>query len=517
MSTTITQFTIPHNLGFAALQKKLAADPRLHYEGRQTFIRTFFDTFDWLLFNANRTLERECRQQYCQLRLRQLRSDQSVFVLGHSEEPGLASSLPDGVFRRQLEKIIEARRVLPLFSIRSTQYIFSLRNDEGKILVRLVIEQNTLLLDKGKNRSLGKRLRLLPLRGYRSELGQMIEYVSSNLRLLPSTEDVVVRGLHAIGRQPNDYTLKQETVLSPEMPAGLACKLIQQPLLDVMRRNEQGILDNIDIEFLHDYRVAARAARAILMQCKKIYNPEVSQYLANELKWLGEVTGPLRDADVYLQRMPEYQQQLPDKLIAGLDIFKNYLHEQHSIYLGKVREIMLSERYDKFFLAWKNFIADRNTEKDTSTIIQHANSRVDKMYRRVIREGNAITNQSPDSDLHELRKTCKKLRYLLEYMQNLYDRKSTRLIIHALKKLQNNLGEFQDLCIQIETLNHFNDTIVDTRKYHKSKKALMQLVRQMQKHKRGVRKEFHKVFTGFDTANTHDLLNGLLSTSTDNV
>jgi CHAD domain-containing protein len=515
MSTTTTQFTVPRNRALSALRQNLTTVPGLQYEGRLTVERTFFDTFDWLLYNAKQTLEQEVRQQHSQLRLRPLCGDQSMSVLIYQDSPGLVCDLPQGVFRRQLEKIIDVRRVLPLFRMRSTQHQFSLRDEEDKVRLRLVIEQNTLLSDKGTNRSLGKRLRLQPLRGYSGELGQMIEFVLSELKLQPVAEDILEKGLLAIGRKPNDYVLKQEVQISRNMAADTACRKILQSLLDIVRRNEDGIRNNIDAEFLHDYRVAARAARAIFMQCKKRIDPGVSQHLIGELKWLGEVTGPLRDADVYLQQMPKFEQQLPDKLIAGLDIFKQHLHEQHSMYLNKVCEMLDSRRYHDFFKSCQEFILETSIIEGMPTILDHTNSRINKMYRRALDEGKAINDASPDEDLHELRKTCKKLRYLLEYMQNLYDKKSIRGITRALKNLQNNLGEFQDLCVQIDTLSHFNDTLIDIKKNRKSKKALARLIQQMQQRKQSVRKEFHKVFTDFDTSKTHELLDELVSTSTE--
>jgi len=39
-----------------------------------------------------------------------------------------------------------------------------------------------------------------------------------------------------------------------------------------------------------------------------------------------------------------------------------------------------------------------------------ADQRIWKIYRRAMKEGQAIAETSPDEDLHELRKTCEKLR-----------------------------------------------------------------------------------------------------------
>jgi len=84
-----------------------------------------------------------------------------------------------------------------------------------------------------------------------------------------------------------------------------------------------------------------------------------------------------------------------------------------------------------------------------------ANQRIWRMVRRVIKEGGAINASSPPEDLHELRKSCKKLRYLMEFFQSLYPADEIQHLIKALKFLQNQLGEYQDVHVQIASLATF--------------------------------------------------------------
>ncbi len=57
--------------------------------------------------------------------------------------------------------------------------------------------------------------------------------------------------------------------------------------------------------------------------------------------------------------------------------------------------------------------------------------------------------------MHELRKTCKNLRYLLEFFQSFYPSNAMRTLVKALKGLQDNLGEFQDYQVQGEAMLSF--------------------------------------------------------------
>ena len=69
------------------------------------------------------------------------------------------------------------------------------------------------------------------------------------------------------------------------------------------------------------------------------------------------------------------------------------------------------------------------------------------MARRVRKEGRAIGPDSPPEEMHELRKSCKKLRYLMEFFQSLYPAVEVRGC-QALKTILDNLGGFQDLAVQ---------------------------------------------------------------------
>ena len=44
-----------------------------------------------------------------------------------------------------------------------------------------------------------------------------------------------------------------------------------------------------------------------------------------------------------------------------------------------------------------------------------ASERIWRMYKKVLKAGRAVTADGPAEEMHELRKDCKKLRYLIEF------------------------------------------------------------------------------------------------------
>jgi CHAD domain-containing protein len=92
-----------------------------------------------------------------------------------------------------------------------------------------------------------------------------------------------------------------------------------------------------------------------------------------------------------------------------------------------------------------------------------AASRIGRAHRRVLRDGSAITATSPPESLHELRKRCKELRYLLEFFGSLYDPGQHWQAVRELKALQDCLGEFQDTQVQHEEIRVFAAQMMEQR------------------------------------------------------
>jgi CHAD domain-containing protein len=84
-------------------------------------------------------------------------------------------------------------------------------------------------------------------------------------------------------------------------------------------------------------------------------------------------------------------------------------------------------------------------------------------HRRVLDGGAAITPASPAQSLHDLRKGCKELRYLLEIFAPVYEPGAAWRAVRELKGLQDCLGEFQDTDVQRGELRSFAAAMLDQR------------------------------------------------------
>jgi CHAD domain-containing protein len=121
------------------------------------------------------------------------------------------------------------------------------------------------------------------------------------------------------------------------------------------------------------------------------------------------------------------------------------------------------------------------------------------MYKRVLKEGRAIEPGSPAEELHELRKSCKKLRYLLEFFAGLYAKSDVKALVKLLKKLLDNLGRFQDFAVQADSLRAMAQRMRDEGRAETDTLLTMGvLVGDLLKRQQHARAEFAAIFSGFD-------------------
>lgn len=240
--------------------------------------------------------------------------------------------------------------------------------------------------------------------------------------------------------------------LTAQMPAGKALRLICRQQLQRIELHRPGARLGRDPEELHDLRVAVRRTRSALGEFRKLFPEQTVERFRAEFRWLGEVSGPVRDLDVYLEHLPAYRALLPMEAAAALDPFRSFLLHHRRAERRRLARNLDSVRMQRLLVDWQRFLEGTDgsvwPEDATRPEGEIAQRHVWRLYRRFVRQGAAITADSPDHDLHRLRITGKKLRYLLEFFRGLYSAAEADLLIGAMKGIQDFLGEYQDCTVQ---------------------------------------------------------------------
>jgi CHAD domain-containing protein len=439
-------------------------------EPASTVRRTWLDTFDWRLHRAGFALQRVERSRATgTLRLTRTTGDDVLAVAAPPPAPTAARAaypldtvVPPGPMRSLVEPVVEMRALQPVATQRFVVRSYRVLNDDEKTVARVVIEHPAG--GRASSAGTGSRVSVVASRGYSAEAAATARIVAKVPGLTPSHQSMLAQALTATGRTAGDYSSKLDIAMSREMPTEYAVRRIMRALLDAAQRNLPGVIAGTDTEFLHDLRVAVRRARSALKVTGEALPTEQADAASVALKWLGDLTTPTRDLDVYLLGLDQLAAEVtaPGWNASQLGPFRDFLvAAQASEQVVLVRSLR-SVRAKRAFAAWAAVSTGGDLSDDPAATVTAgsrvgavAKSAVTRAFKRVIKAGAAITAESPASDLHDLRKRCKELRYSLEIFGSLHNAVAQRALIDDLKKLQDCLGEFQDTEVQQHAIRTF--------------------------------------------------------------
>jgi len=404
-------------------------------ERRSTRRRTWLDTFDWRLYNAGLMLEREQTRQGTRLILTRL---DGTAVAEAADPPGLA-------VHELIGSLIAPRVLLPVAKATTVRRSFRLQNADAKSVARLIFEDTPFRLDVTEVRGYGgsaRRARALLDQAFGPVAVGSVAAGPVAAGLLPA--DTM--------RRPGDYSGKIDAPITRDMPAPKAVGTIALRLLDTLEQNVDGVLRDLDTEFLHDLRVAVRRTRSLIKLVGDVL-PEADRISAfgADFKWLGDMTTPVRDLDVHLLGFDDLADGLVAARPADLEPFHDFLRRDRAREFRRLARVLRSQRFRAVTADWRKAMENvpagqhGKTVPYGKTVAALASKRTAKAIDKLIRHGGAITIQSPPESLHDLRKRAKELRYLLEFFAPVQDRGD---LVSDLKKLQDCLGEFQDSEVQ---------------------------------------------------------------------
>ena len=464
MKRDASRFVVPPETSVEDLLAAVRRDFRLRADASTPCRRHYFDSFDWLLYNARTVLYRETAGRDKHLHWQPLDNGPPTHTVPASETPRFAKDLPPGRFRKALAPVLGYRALLPVANVTCRRRSFRILNDDEKTTAHLIVEENTVATNaiRSHQASLNATLRVTPIKGYEDTALALGRFLRKTLDLKDHDTPLLLDALNALGHKPGGTAAKNDPVLDPALRADEAVRLLLRSLLRTIEINEPGLRADTDTEFLHDFRVAVRRTRSVLSQLKTVLPPDVLAHYRPEFKWLGGVTGPTRDLDVYLLKFGKYQSWVPPRVRDDLEPLRDFLTVEQRREQARLVAALDTPRYRALIDGWRAFLDGPAPDPPPSPeaerpVLAVASARIWRTYKKVIKEGQAIINNpdAPAEALHQLRIRCKKLRYLLELFRSLYPPKALKRLITALKQLQDNLGDFNDFEVQQDTLQQF--------------------------------------------------------------
>lgn len=485
---------------------ELATHLGLHETEVEELDRQFFDTADGRLHGSGATLELRNPLEYPMVRSLVWMRGGQVLASGRVDvgfEPSMGESLPAGPAFDRLREVIEMRRLLPIAEVRSRLSVAAQLDSEEKTTARVLIDVPTL----ADGRELPALLEVRAIRGYETEAGRLVDHLDGRGGFEPtdlSCADFARSMLGAPAFVPSRFSVR----LDPHAPAAEIWSVVLRELHDMMIANFAGTVEDVDSEYLHDFRVAVRRTRSVLQEGNGVLDPAAREHFRAGFKWLGDITTPTRDADVHLLDYPQMLAALAPEYAAALAPLGDLLLKRQRDCQARLATELRSPRRAQLAAEWEEFLggdgpwsqgsgAAPDADRRASEVVA---ARIARAQRRLVRDGRAIDRSSPPEALHDLRKDAKRLRYLLECFGTLFPAEELAVTVRPLKSLQDVLGEFQDTEVQARALAELGRQLDLEGASTETILAMGGAIEQLSVRSARARREFAARFAAFDAA-----------------
>jgi CHAD domain-containing protein len=200
---------------------------------------------------------------------------------------------------------------------------------------------------------------------------------------------------------------------------------------------------------VHQMRVTTRRLRAALQAFPTVVS-EPTARLRGELRWLGQVLGDARDAEVLEQYFEQELATTPVELVIGPAQARvtAYFAPAHAAGREAVLEALDSPRYWGILDDLDRLLEDPlGTAAATAPAAEILPQAVVHAYRRakhrMQRARRAPAGATRDVALHDARKAAKRARYAAEAVEPVFGKKAKRFA-KRMKAVQSVLGDHQD-------------------------------------------------------------------------
>lgn len=272
-------------------------------------------------------------------------------------------------------------------------------------------------------------------------VGDFVEALREALELRPTRTSKFRTGLSVAGLSPEVAPDLGPTQIDATMSAGEVAFAILRRHFAKMLAHEPGVRLGEDPEELHDMRVATRRLRAAL----KLYSdvlPKRSERYERDLRWVAGAMGEVRDLDVHLERLSEKTPRNGE----DLEEIVALLRERRVEARRRMLQVLDSNRYERLIANFAGTLRRGRSPTPTDPVLEAAPDLVRDRYKKVRKSAKKLSEDSPPEHLHDLRKKGKRLRYALEPLQEIYG-KPAKKMVKLLKKIQDDLGDHQDLIV----------------------------------------------------------------------
>lgn len=412
-------------------------------------VDTYLDTADWRIGRSGHVLRIRQRAGQGQVTLKDTAPAKSGLRRRlEVSEPlpvgGVAALGPSGPVGRRVWALAGKRRLQPVLEVRTRRRPYDLRR--GALAVaEVALDDTTIVVGTDHQPVRLQRVEVEVEPAWVEALAPLVDTMRRECGLQAATLSKFEAGLLAAGvRVPPPADLGT-TTLSPNPSVGQVAFAVLRRNFAVMLAHESGTRLGEDAEELHDMRVATRRMRAALSLFSDAL-PVRARHIRSELGWLADVLGTVRDLDVQLERLTQWLDEVPDEDRGALDDLARVLHAERDQGRGELLAALESVRYERLVASFTTMLRQGPSRRSPAIRVPALSvvpGLIDDRHRSATKAARRAKHSGAPADFHRLRISCKRLRYALEFVSEIYDGHTTRYVRHVVK-LQDALGLMQD-------------------------------------------------------------------------
>lgn len=282
------------------------------------------------------------------------------------------------------------------------------------------------------------------------------------LDLLPLDISKADRGVRLALREPLEPVKALPLTLDKTLRVEDGFAAICQDCLAQFQANLPGVLQDDDIEYVHQARVALRRLRAAL----RLFRPvcAVPPDLLAQLRVLAGTLGPARDWDVLVsETLPPVAAHFPDS--AAWQQGMSRLEAQRAGVRANMRTQLLQAHPGAWLLAFQRWLLQRGWRRhpaggmvsEAQRFVQLAAlrpwaQRALQKGRRPVRRGAQVFGELDAQQRHRLRIAIKRHRYATDFFQALFGGRRYVRYQAALRGAQDSLGQYRDTQVASDLL-----------------------------------------------------------------
>jgi CHAD domain-containing protein len=201
---------------------------------------------------------------------------------------------------------------------------------------------------------------------------------------------------------------------------------------------------------VHQMRIATRRLRSMLRSFGHVLRSDELALLGGELRWLGDVLGTARDAEVLDAHLRGTLEEMPPELVMGPAAARVRVHfaPVEAQARSAVLEALDSERYLALLDGLDRLLADPPLAAEAGrpaaeVLLPEVRRARRRLRRRMRRARRTPTGPDRDAALHEARKAAKHARYSAEAVSQAFG-KPARRFAKRVQKVQSALGDHHD-------------------------------------------------------------------------